>query len=98
MKKILPLLGCLVLLAACAGPQEPVREYTFEFRTGSSRETVEDQLHQMHAMILEDRPDLIRADIVRPDVSHPMPVELGFADGKLRSVNYGPESGGSLGP
>ena len=100
MKKIFPLISCLLLLAACAGPQEPVREYTFQFRTGSSRETVKDELKQMRAQILEDKPDLIRAEIVRPDVPHPVPVELGFADGKLRSVTYGPESasGGSVGP
>src|SRR5437763_14944440 len=98
MKKILLALGCSLLLAGCSTPPTASHAYTIDFRTGSSREAVKSQLQQMRATVLEDKPDLVRAEVVRPDVPHPMPVELRFADDKLSSVSYGPAAGGSAGP
>jgi PBP1b-binding outer membrane lipoprotein LpoB len=57
--------------------------FGISFKTGASRDTVVQQLEQLHAPILTNTPELMRAELPRK-----VQVELSFAGGKLTEVNY----------
>jgi hypothetical protein len=57
--------------------------FGISFKTGNSRDAVAQQLEQLHAPILTNTPELMRAELPRK-----VQVELSFADGKLTEVNY----------
>jgi PBP1b-binding outer membrane lipoprotein LpoB len=57
--------------------------FGISFKTDTSRDTVVQQLEQLHAPILTNTPELIRAELPRK-----VQVELSFAVGKLTEVNY----------
>jgi RNA polymerase sigma factor (sigma-70 family) len=59
------------------------------FKTGDARDVIVRYLEQIHAAILKDSPELIRAEFEKtPKVTKPMQVELGFIDGKLTRVYF----------
>jgi RNA polymerase sigma factor (sigma-70 family) len=59
------------------------------FQFGAGRDAIVRQLEQIHATILIDSPELLRAAFERtPNMTQDMQVELSFIDGKLTRVNY----------
>ena len=59
------------------------------FKIGSGRDAIVRQLEQIHATILKDSPELLRAEFEKtPKMTKPMQVELSFIDGKLTKVNF----------
>jgi RNA polymerase sigma factor (sigma-70 family) len=59
------------------------------FKTGDARDVIVRQLEQIHATILKDSPELLRAEFEKtPKMTKPMQVELSFIDGKLTKVNF----------
>jgi hypothetical protein len=56
-----------------------------------SHDVIVKQLEQIHAKIIKDSPELLRAEFSAPEFKRLMQVELGFVDGKLTSVDYFPQ-------
>jgi hypothetical protein len=61
--------------------RQPV--FSIAFTNGTSRDDIFRQLEQAHATILEDSPELVRAEFQTPQMTTPMQVELNFSDGML---------------
>jgi len=61
--------------------RQPV--FSIAFTNGTSRDDIFRQLEQAHATILEDSPELVRAEFQTPQMTTPTKVELNFSDGKL---------------
>jgi len=61
------------------------------FASGATQEGILHQLAQMHATLLTNTPELVRAEFKVPELKRPMQVELAFHDGKLAVVNYFPQ-------
>ena len=87
MKNIIAIVACSLLLLGCGKQQTS----NIGFTAGSTRDAIAKQLQQIHARILKDSPELLHAEFSTPEMKRPMQVELGFADGKLKSVNYIPQ-------
>jgi hypothetical protein len=63
--------------------------FSIGFKIGSGRDAIVRQLEQIHATILKDSPELLRAEFEKtPKMTKPMQVELSFIGGKLTRVNY----------
>ena len=90
MKRSITTIACSLLLLGCGKTEPQARVSTVGFTAGSTRDAVVKQLEQIHAQILKDRPELVLAEFSTPEMRRPMQVELGFADGKLSTVNYIP--------
>jgi predicted component of type VI protein secretion system len=59
------------------------------FTIGSDRDAVSRELEQIHATILKDSPEVLRAEFQAP--TRMVQVELSFVDGKVTKVNYIPQ-------
>lgn len=90
MKSLLALLACTLLLLGCSKSNSSSNS-NIAFTAGTSREVIVKQLAQLKATILKDSPNLLHAEFTTRQLKRPMQVELGFADGKLNSVNYIPQ-------
>jgi hypothetical protein len=91
MKNIVISIACSLLLFGC-GKQESQRRISGNgFTMGSSRGAMVKQLQQIHATTLKDSPEFVLAEFSTPELKRPMRVELGFADGKLKTVNFVPQ-------
>ena len=63
--------------------------FSVGFQLGAGRDAIVRQLDQIHATILIDSPELLRAAFERPpNMTQDMQVKLSFIDGKLTKVNY----------
>jgi hypothetical protein len=91
MKKLITTIACSLLLFGCSKRESQSHASSIGFTAGSSRDAIVKQLQQIHAKILKDKPELLHAEFSAPELKRPMQVELGFADGKLNSVNYIPQ-------
>jgi hypothetical protein len=84
------MLGVFLLSAAgCRDHQKPLPT---TMMPGASRETIVAQLNSLHATILSETPETIRAEYPSPDRSHPIRVELGFANGTLTRISAPPRA------
>jgi RNA polymerase sigma factor (sigma-70 family) len=72
-------------------PEIQVFESGDGFVMGAKREDVVHQLEEIHASMLTNTPELLRAEFKTPDLTRPMQVELTFHDGKLAGVGYFPQ-------
>jgi hypothetical protein len=91
MKMIITLIACSLLVFGCGKHGSQQRTSSIGFTTGSSRDAVVKQLADIHAKVLKESPELLHAEYSSPELKRPMQVELGFADGRLNSVNYIPQ-------
>ncbi len=91
MKHIIAIFAGSLLLLGCGKQQSQQRTSNIGFTAGTAREAITKQLEQIHATTLKDSPELLLAEFTTPELKRPMRVELGFADGKLNSVNYIPQ-------
>jgi len=91
MKNIITIIACSLFLLGCGKSDTQQRTSSIGFPAGSSRAAIVKQLEQIHAKVLKDSPELLHAEFTAPELKRPMQVELGFADGKLKSVNYIPQ-------
>ena len=91
MKNVIVIIAGSLLLLGCGKQQSQQHTSSVGFTAGSTREAIAKQLEQIHARTLKDSPELGLAEFSTPDLKRPMRVELGFADGKLNSVNYIPQ-------
>lgn len=89
MLKLLILLACSLALIGCDSRQ-PHGASNVGFVIEAPREAVVQQLEQMHATLLTNTPELLRAEVERPGTKKPMQVELAFRAGKLSTVTYIP--------
>jgi RNA polymerase sigma factor (sigma-70 family) len=70
-------------------PSKGQATFSIGFKIGSDRDAIVRQLEQIHATILKDSPELLRAEFEKtPKMTKPMQVELNFTDGKLTKVNF----------
>jgi hypothetical protein len=85
MKNTITVIACLLLLLGCGKPanQQPT---SVGFKMDADRAAIVKQLEQMKAKVVEDTPELLQATFTVED--RPMQVRLGFAEGKLKTVNY----------
>ena len=91
MKNIITIIVCSLFLLGCGKSETQQHTSSIGFTAGSSRDAIVKQLEQTHAKILKDSPELLHAEFTTPELKRPMQVELGFAEGKLKSVNYIPQ-------
>ena len=91
MKNTIAIIACSLLLFGCGKQQSQQHRSSIGFTAGSTRDAIVKQLEQIHARTLKDSPELVLAEFSTPELKRPMRVELGFADGKLNSVNYIPQ-------
>ena len=91
MKNTIAIIACSLLLFGCGKQQSQQHTSSIGFTAGSTRDAIVKQLEQIHARTLKDSPELVLAEFSTPELKRPMRVELGFADGKLTSVNYIPQ-------
>ena len=57
---------------------------------GTVRDEVVHQLERINATLLQNTPELVRAEFKPPELKKPLQVELSFQDGKLAKVTYVP--------
>ena len=79
------------MLIGCGARESQQDTSSIGFTKGSSRDAIVKQLEQIHAKVLTDSPELLRAEFTSAKLKKPMRVELAFSDGKLESVNYIPQ-------
>ena len=91
MKNIITIIACALFLLGCSKSETQQHTSSIGFTLGSSRDAIAKQLAEIHAKVLKDSPELLHAEFSTPELKRPMQVELGFADGKLKSVNYIPQ-------
>jgi len=78
-----------VVNASQLGQSKGKPAFSVGFQLGAGRDAIVRQLEQIHATILIDSPELLRAAFERtPNMTQDMQVELSFIDGKLTRVNY----------
>jgi hypothetical protein len=82
---------CSFLLLGCDSQETGQRDSATGFMPGASRESVVQELQHIQATVLNDTPEMLRAEFKTPEMRNPMLVELAFADGKLTKVNYLPQ-------
>jgi len=90
MKMTVLILACLLMLAGYDAHHSAATS-SVGFAAGATREDVVHQLQQMHATMLTNTAELVRAEFKVPELKKPMQVELTFLDGKLAGVNYIPQ-------
>jgi hypothetical protein len=85
------MLSCLVVLAGSSRHAPPPSASEIGFVGGSSRDKAVHQLTQIHATILTNTPELVRAEFNVRELKRPMQVELTFSDGRLAKTLYIPQ-------
>ena len=90
MKNTILIVACSLALVGC-GPHQSQTTSQVGFVEGAAREDIIHQLEQMHATMLTNTPDLLRAEFTAPESKRPMQVELTFHEGKLAGVNIIPQ-------
>ena len=90
MKKTILILATSLILVGC-GAHHSQNVSSVGFAGGAAQDGVVHQLEQMHATLLTNTPELVRAEFQPPELKRPMQVELTFRDGKLAGVNYIPQ-------
>ena len=91
MKNIILTLACSLLLLGCDRQSQPtVKTESVGIPYGATVEDALHQLQQIHATVLTNTPELVRAEFKKPDMPKPVQVELIFQAGKLDRVTYIP--------
>jgi hypothetical protein len=73
-----------------SGPHRTLKPpaYRLGLVKGSNREFVVHQLEQVHATIMTNTPELLRAQYKTADSKRPIQVELTFREGQVASIHY----------
>jgi hypothetical protein len=72
------------------GPRRTLKPpaYRLGLVRGAQRELVMHQLEQVHATIMTNTPELLRAEYKTADSKRPIQVELTFREGQVASIHY----------